>query len=176
MWRSRRQRQRVDRPDPHHRLGVAEALDIPLIRHAEAEGHLRAGYGQRLTDAELEMAMLPEGARLMRGPRSGVFGFVVGSIYVFPGVPDLLTDVFEAVAGEFRRPAGHRVEVVTPLKEGDFAVKLAALALDFPDVVIGSYPTRGESGWIVRLILRGFDPARVDAAAARVREITRGHD
>jgi molybdopterin-biosynthesis enzyme MoeA-like protein len=160
--------------DDRTRGAVARALDLPMVRHAEAEERLRTGYGPRLTAAELEMAMLPSGARLAPGPRSGVYGFVVGPVYVFPGVPDLLADVFEAVAADFAGAPEHRVEVATRLKEGDFAVALTAVAADFPDVAIGSYPTRDESGWMVRLILRGPDPARVAEAAERVGEVTRG--
>jgi molybdenum cofactor synthesis domain-containing protein len=160
--------------DDRTRSAVARALELPLRRHAEAESRLRAGYGARLTDAELDMALLPEGARLAPGPKSGVFGFVVGAVYVFPGVPDLLVDVFEAVAGDFAGAPEHRVEVATRLKEGDFAPALAAVADEFPDVAIGSYPTRDAAGWMVRLILRGVDAARVAAAAERVRRVTHG--
>ncbi|TPW13366.1 MAG: molybdopterin binding domain-containing protein [bacterium] len=159
--------------DDRTRGAVALATDRPLVRHPGAEAQLRAGYGLRLTEAELEMAMLPTGARLSFGPRSGVFGFVIDNIYVFPGVPDLLADVFESVAGEFAGRPDHRIEIMTPLKEGDFADALREVAAAFPDVPIGSYPTRGAGGWEVRLILRGPDPVRVEAAAARVREITR---
>ncbi|HEX7879981.1 MAG TPA: competence/damage-inducible protein A, partial [Candidatus Eisenbacteria bacterium] len=141
--------------DDRTRPAVARALELPLARHAEAEERLRASYGARLTGAELEMAMLPAGARLAAGPASGVCGFVVGRVYVFPGVPDLLVDVFEAVAADFVGAPLHRVEVATPIKEGDFAPALAALAEEYPDVAIGSYPVRNGAGWMVRLILRG---------------------
>lgn len=158
--------------DDRTRGAVAMATDRPLTRHAEAEKQLRAGYGPGLTESELEMAMLPAGARLSLGPRSGVFGFVIDRIYVFPGVPDLLADVFESVAVEFAGRPDHRIEITTSLREGNFAEALGRLAAEYPDVAIGSYPTRGGSGWSVRLILRGPDSARVEAAAARVRTVT----
>ncbi|MDZ4804572.1 MAG: competence/damage-inducible protein A [Candidatus Eisenbacteria bacterium] len=159
--------------DDRTRAAVAMASGLELVRHAEAEERLRAGYGPGLNEVELEMAMLPAGARLSLGPRSGVFGFVINRIYVFPGVPDLLADVFESVADEFVGRPDHRIEITTTLKEGNFARALGALATEYPDVAIGSYPTRGATGWLVRLILRGPDSSRVEAAAAHVREFTR---
>lgn len=158
--------------DDRTRGAVALATGRALVRHAGAEERLRAGYAQHLTEAELEMAMLPAGARLAIGPRSGVFGFVIDRIYVFPGVPDLLVDVFESVAGEFAGRPDHRIEIATSLREGHFAEALGLLAVEYPDVAIGSYPIRGALGWSVRLILCGPDPARVEAAAARVRTVT----
>jgi len=159
--------------DDRTRNAVAMATNRPLVRHAGAEERLRAGYAQHLTEAELGMAMLPAGARLCIGPRSGVFGFVIDRIYVFPGVPDLLVDVFESVAEEFSGRPDHRIEITTSLREGHFAEALGLLAAEYPEVTIGSYPTRGAAGWSVRLILCGPDPARVEAAAARVRTVTR---
>lgn len=158
--------------DDRTRPAVARALDLPLEAHAEAEERLRLGYGTGLTPSELLMARLPRGSRLLVGPLTGVFGFQVGPVYVFPGVPDLLADIFERVATEFAGTPDARRELITRRKEGEFAEPLADVQRDFPDVAIGSYPVRDEHGWHVRLTLKGADAARVDAAATRVRDVT----
>lgn len=160
--------------DDRTRAAVARALNEPLALHAEAAERLRRGYGAAITEAELGMALMPASARLMVGPKTGVLGFVAGSIYVFPGVPWLLADVFEAVAGEFRACPDCRVEIHTRVKEGDFADALGAVAAEHGDIDIGSYPSYAPDGWSVRLVVRGADPARVEAAAAAVRRVTRG--
>ncbi len=158
--------------DDRTRESVAQSLSIPLAVHAEAEQRLRKGYGPGITPAELKMALLPHGARVLPGQKTGVFGFAVDKIYVFPGVPDLLVDIFEAVAPEFSGRPDHRVELMTRLREGDFADGLTAIQARHPGVAIGSYPVRDENGWFVRLIFKGADPAAVEAAAEETRALT----
>ena len=63
--------------DDRTRPAVAVALGLPLVLHPEAEERLRKGYGSGITPAELTMALLPRGARLLSGTRSGVYGFAV---------------------------------------------------------------------------------------------------
>jgi molybdenum cofactor synthesis domain-containing protein len=155
--------------DDRTRGAVAKALELPLVLHSEAEERLRGGYGTRINAAELAMARLPEGARLMIGPASGIFGFIVDRVYVFPGVPWLLRDIFPAVQAEFESLPDHRLEIVTHHKEGDFADELTLVQEAFPDVAIGSYPVHGPNGWTVRLTFRGPDPVRVAAAVSRTR-------
>src|SRR5512140_898700 len=157
--------------DDRTRGAVALSLDLPLEAHPEAEEHLKAGYGPKITPAELSMALLPRGARLVFGEKYGVFGFVIDKVYVFPGVPSLLRDIFPTVASEFSGTPDHRVEIVSPRKEGDFADELTALQAAFPDVAIGSYPTFGKQSWSVRLIFKGRDPGRVHEAATLARRI-----
>jgi molybdopterin-biosynthesis enzyme MoeA-like protein len=90
--------------DDRTRAAVAACLGIPLSPHDDAAARLRAGYGPSITPAELSMAELPEGSRLLVGQRTGVFGFAVGSVYVFPGVPELLEDIFDSVARSSPEP------------------------------------------------------------------------
>jgi molybdenum cofactor synthesis domain-containing protein len=155
--------------DDRTRGAVALSLGLPLLSHPEAVDRLRAGYGAGITPAELSMALLPRGARLIPGRRTGVFGFVVDNVYVFPGVPNLLRDIFTTVECDFIGTPDHRVEIVTSRKEGDFAVELASLQESCPEVEIGSYPVHVEGRWVVRLILRGSDRKCVEEAAARAR-------
>lgn len=155
--------------DDRTRPAVASALNLPLEVHLEAEERLRRGYGDALTPSVLLMARLPRGSRLLVGPHTGVFGFQSGAIYVFPGVPELLEDIFDRVVAEFAGPAETRAELITRLKEGDFAEALAEVQRDYPDVAIGSYPARDPHGWYVRLTFKGQSHEQVAAAVARVR-------
>jgi molybdenum cofactor synthesis domain-containing protein len=56
------------------RPAVARALGVPLERHEGAETRIRSWYGARTTDAELTMAMLPRGSRLLCGARTSTLG------------------------------------------------------------------------------------------------------
>ena len=146
------------------RAAVAAALGVPLERHPEAEARLRHAYGGRLAAADLEMADLPRGARLLVGPRSGGFGFQVESVVVLPGVPEFLADILEPIWSDLRGPARYRRELISACGEGRLAPLLREVQGRFPDVSIGSYPTLLDGRFRVRLVLRSIDPVRLQAA------------
>jgi molybdenum cofactor synthesis domain-containing protein len=148
------------------REAVAEALSVPLVAHAAAAEAIRGFYGAATTDAELGMSLLPDGARLVRGPRTGTFGFEAGGVYGFPGVPFLFRDLVEGIAAEFLAPPLHRAEIVSVRREGEIAPFLAEVQGAARDVAIGSYPVCERGSWRVRVVVRGADPARVESVRA----------
>jgi molybdenum cofactor synthesis domain-containing protein len=152
------------------RPAVARSLGVPLERHADAEARVRSWYGDKTTDAELTMALLPRGSRLLRGARTGTLGFAVAGVYVLPGVPYLLRDLVEGAASEFAGEALHRAEVATTLREGEIAVDLARIQGAALDVAIGSYPMPHRDGtWTTRVVVRSVDEARARSVADEVR-------
>ena len=52
--------------------------------------------------------------------------------------------------------------------EGDIATPFAALAAEFPDLSMGSYPFTQDGTYGTNLVLRGIDLPRLDAAMARL--------
>src|SRR3546814_591099 len=66
---------------------VAAALGRPVVLHPEAEAMLRSYYGDKITDARLRMARVPEGAELIANPVSGAPGIRIGNIFMLAGVP-----------------------------------------------------------------------------------------
>jgi molybdopterin-biosynthesis enzyme MoeA-like protein len=64
--------------------------------------------------------------------------------------------------------------VATGLLEGTIAKDLAALQERYADIEIGSYPWYRQGRIGVNLVLRGTDPARLDAAAEAVAAMLRG--
>jgi molybdenum cofactor synthesis domain-containing protein len=151
------------------RQAMARALGLPLVPLPEAEEKIRGFFGAATTASDLEMALLPEGARLVRGPRTGGFGFHVAGLYGFPGVPFLLRDLTEAILPEFRGAPLTRVEMHTDLREGEIAVGLTEAQRAAPEVAIGSYPVFTEGRWIVRVVVRGEEAGRVSACEQDVR-------
>jgi molybdopterin-biosynthesis enzyme MoeA-like protein len=116
------------------------------------------------------MAMMPRGARILPGLRTGTFGFGLAGVYVMPGVPSLLRDIVDAFAPEFAGPPLHREEVRTPLREGQIADDLTRIQSRSLDVAIGSYPSLDAGGgWTTRIVVRSTDPSRSAAVAAEVR-------
>ena len=152
------------------RPALARALGVTLVPHPEAERRIRGFYGQAVTAAELEMAMLPAGARVVVGPSTGTLGFELGGVYGFPGVPVLMRDLVEGIVSDFRGAPLHRQEVITGLREGEIAPLLTRTQAEHPDVAIGSYPVLEAGAWHVRLVLRSTDAARASMVARQLRE------
>jgi molybdenum cofactor synthesis domain-containing protein len=150
---------------------VAEAFDMPLVRHAELERLLRAGYGERLHTRDLRMADLPSGARLEYGP-SGPGNtwpvVVVRNVWILPGVPAIFRRKFEAVRELFRAPPIHGRAVYSRVGEGPIAGALDQVVAIFPGVEIGSYPHLEAADYRVKITLDGRDAAAVDAATSRL--------
>ena len=150
------------------RRAVAEALGTDLVVHPEAEARVRGFYAERVTDAELEMACMPRGARLVDGLRTKTFGFEVQRVYALPGVPFLFRDIVDGLKERFAEAPLHRRFVETLRREGQIAPCLAAVQERSPDVAIGSYPIYDAGAWRVRVVLRGADPDRLDEVLREV--------
>ncbi len=151
------------------RMAVAEALGVDLVVHPEAEARVRGFYAELVTDAELAMASLPRGARLVDGLETKTFGFERDGIYALPGVPFLFRDIAAGFDALFAETPVYRRVLETRRREGHIAPCLAAVQEKSPDVAIGSYPIREESGsWRVRVVLRCADPDRLDEVTREV--------
>lgn len=152
------------------RQAAAEAFSLPLAEHPGAVAAMEKGYGAPLRAKTREMALLPAGCELVPNPVTHAPGFIVGNLIVLPGIPELVHAMFPFVAALFAGPPLLREEVRTRRNESEFAALLGALAADFPQVKIGSYPSLGARGYRVRLVLRSRDRAALDRAVRRLRQ------
>lgn len=157
--------------DDVSRPAVADALGLDLEVHPDAEARIRGWYGDAVTAAELEMSRMPRGAELVRGERTGTFGFAIGGLYVLPGVPALFRDIARGLPRYFSATTLHREELVSNRREGEIAPELARLQGRCLDVAIGSYPVYETGRWHVRVVLRCTDEARLAEIAAAVRAL-----
>ena len=151
---------------------IAAAFGVPIDVRADARAILQAHYdraGTQLNEARLRMARIPDGAALIDNPVSSAPGFTLGNCHVMAGVPS----VFQAmVASVLPRLTGGvpllsqtwRIEK----GEGDIASPLSALAQDYPDLAMGSYPFNQNGIYGANIVIRGQDLARIDAAMARL--------
>jgi molybdenum cofactor synthesis domain-containing protein len=152
---------------------IARALGAAIDVREDARALLAAHYaasGTELNEARLRMARIPEGAELIDNPISAAPGFSLGNVHVMAGVPK----IFEAMlAGLLPRLAGgvpltSRV-LRLDMPEGEVAGPLGELAADFPALSIGSYPFIRDGVFGAQIVLRGTDPAEVDAALAALK-------
>jgi molybdenum cofactor synthesis domain-containing protein len=152
---------------------VAAAFGMPLVRHPELEGLLRASFGGRLHERDLRMADIPAGARLEHGPGATGPGagapwpvIVVGNVWILPGVPSIFRRKFEAVRELHRASPIHARALYSRAGEGEIAGAMDDVVAAFPGVDIGSYPHPDAADYRVRVTLDGRDAGAVDRALA----------
>jgi molybdenum cofactor synthesis domain-containing protein len=144
---------------------VAEAFGAALYEHPEIIAMLKARPGVELNAARRRMARIPEGGELVRNPVSGPPGFMIGNVFVLAGVPSIMRGMLEDVGWRLK---GGAVVVSRNVRidgtgEGVLAEPLEQVALAHPDLSLGSYPFFGPAGYGSNLVIRGRDPAEVNA-------------
>jgi molybdenum cofactor synthesis domain-containing protein len=151
---------------------IAAAFDDHIDVRPDARALLQAHYdrdGKDLNEARLRMARIPDSATLIDNPVSIAPGFSVQNVHVMAGVPS----VFQAmVASVLPTLTGGAPMLSQTLRidrgEGDIAGPLGALAIDFADLSIGSYPFQKDGKYGANIVIRGQDMARIDAAMVRL--------
>lgn len=151
---------------------VADAMGAAIGHRADAMALLQAHYdrsGLPFNEARQRMARIPDGATLIDNPVSTAPGFTLGNVHVMAGVPN----IFQAmVASVLPKLTGGPPLLSQSLRvdrgEGEIAGPFGALAAEFPDLSMGSYPFIQNGAHGTNLVIRGTDPARVDAAMIRL--------
>jgi molybdenum cofactor synthesis domain-containing protein len=154
---------------------IAKAVGRPYRRHPEAERRLRAYYPpEKLNDARLKMAEMPEGAELIDNPISVAPGFRVENVFVLPGVPSILQAMFAGVKPRLRGGAVVHTRTITLFcPEGDIAAALGKVQAEHPAVEIGSYPFMRQDRFGTSLVFRSGDQAELARAAEALLVVAR---
>ncbi len=151
---------------------VAEAMGAKIGHRADAMALLQAHYdrsGLPFNVARQRMARIPDGASLIDNPVSTAPGFTLGNVHVMAGVPK----IFEAmVASVLPKLTGGPPLLSQTLRvdrgEGEIAGSFGALAAEFPDLSMGSYPFIQNGAHGTNLVIRGTDPGRLDQAMVKL--------
>ncbi|WP_128254821.1 competence/damage-inducible protein A [Falsirhodobacter deserti] len=155
---------------------VAAAFGVHIDVRADAAALLGAHYektGRDFNEARKRMARIPDTATLIENPVSVAPGFTIGNVHVMAGVPNvfhaMLAGVLSGLAkGQPLLSRSLRVE----RGEGDIAGPFGALATEYPDLSMGSYPFVQDGVTGTNLVIRGTDAARLDEAMARLTDLT----
>jgi molybdenum cofactor synthesis domain-containing protein len=153
---------------------VAKAFGRRFERNREAERRLLAYYPpERVNEARMSMADMPEGAELIDNPISVAPGFRIENVYVLPGVPKIMQAMLDGLLPRLKGGARMLSRAITVLApEGDVAAAgLGDLQARFPTLEIGSYPFWRPEGPGTTIVLRGTDQVQIDAAAAAFFEL-----
>lgn len=137
--------------------GIAHGFGVKVVRHPELERSLRERHGANINEARLRMAEMPEGAEVAGD--SSLTGAVVKlrNIYIFPGIPKIMRDRFEAIKDTFRDAPFFLKVIYVKEGEGTLASFLNDLLKAFPDLLLGSYPVIDRPEYKVKLTLESKD-------------------
>jgi molybdopterin-biosynthesis enzyme MoeA-like protein len=148
--------------------GVARGLGRKVIRHPAIEGRIREFYQDKINEARLKMAEVPEGTELIVDGRLGFPTIKCENVYILPGIPQILEQKFEALRERFAASPYFLRVVYTREGEGTIAEHLNATLAAFPELLLGSYPRIGDPEYAVKLTLESKDQAYVERALAHL--------
>ncbi|MDA9207568.1 molybdopterin-binding protein [Octadecabacter sp.] len=152
---------------------VAAAFGDDIDVRDDARALLKAHYdstGKELNEARLRMARIPDSATLIDNPVSIAPGFKVHNVHVMAGVPSVFKAMVASVLPTLSGGAPLLSETYRIDRgEGDIAGPLGALAENYSDLSIGSYPFQQDGKYGANIVLRGTDSARILAALAKLK-------
>jgi molybdenum cofactor synthesis domain-containing protein len=157
-------------PDDVTREAMAEAFEAPQDEVVDLAERLRSRFP---SDPEYaaRWANLPGGARPLENPLGGAPGFVVGNVYVLPGLPAEMQAMFLTVTSELatEQPitSWRRTYETT---EARIVGVLEAMGDRYPGVLVGSYPKFHPDGATVEVVVKSSDPAALEAAVAWIEQ------
>src|SRR5262245_51805466 len=155
-------------PDDLTREAVAAAFGVEQELVPELAEALRARF-TRDPEYAARWAALPAGSEPLENPLGGAPGFAIENVYVLPGLPAEMEAMFATIEQRFAGAppiAAWRRWYRT--RESEIVDVLVEAERRFPGVLVGSYPTVGEAGPHVEVVLKSSDERELAAAAEYV--------
>jgi FAD synthetase len=144
--------------------GVAHGLGVKVVRHPDIEGRMRQRLGDQVNEARLRMANVPEGATLLATEAPFAAIVKIRNIYIFPGIPRILEERFHAIKERFRDTPYYLKNVYVRYGEGLIASILNELLVNFPNLMLGSYPVLELPDYKVKVTLESKDANYLEQA------------
>lgn len=155
---------------------VARAFGRKIVRHPDVVARMTAYFGDRLNEARLKMAEIPDGldVSLVESETTIAPGFRIENVFVLAGVPSIAHAMFEALAPQLKGGAPMLSgNVGANVREGDIAAGLTAIQEKYPALAIGSYPSLRNGGFHTSIVARGTDKSQIAAALEEVAGLMR---
>jgi molybdenum cofactor synthesis domain-containing protein len=154
---------------------IAAAFGVAITHRADAMARLGAHYeraGLPFNDARQRMARIPDGATLIDNPVSTAPGFTLGNVHVMAGVPNIFQAMLAGVLPTLTGGAPLLSQSLRVLRgEGEIAGPFGALAAEYPDLSMGSYPFTINGAFGTNLVIRGTDASRLEAAMRQLQAL-----
>lgn len=148
--------------------GVARGLGRRVVRHSVMEQKLREIFAERINEARLKMAEMPEGGEMVFEGGTSFPVLKVENIYVLPGIPELFESKVVGIVAQYAAAPFHLRIVYTSEYETSIADSLNETLAAFPEIMLGSYPKMGDVGYRVRITLESKDREYVERALAHL--------
>jgi molybdenum cofactor synthesis domain-containing protein len=153
-------------PDDLTREGVAAAFGVGQKEEPLQAARLRERFAARNPEYALRWAQLPVGSRAIDNPLGGAPGFVLENVYVLPGLPSEMEEMFALIEPELRAAAPIGVwRRRYRTTESRIVAVLEQMGERHSLVRVGSYPNF-EPEREVEVVLKSSDRAALDAATA----------
>lgn len=143
---------------------IAQAFARPVVRHPLLEAVLRRHYGEAITPAQLRIADVPEGSRLVGEGDIGFPVVALENVFIFPGIPESVRRKFGRIREEFREAPYILRRIFLRCDEGEIAAELYRALDRFPALQLGSYPILHQPDHRVLLTLESKQRDEVDRA------------
>jgi len=154
---------------------IAAAFDVHIDVRDDARALLQAHYdrsGQDLNAARLRMARIPDGATLIDNPVSTAPGFTLENVHVMAGVPSVFQAMVATILPTLTGGAPLLSRTLRVVRgEGDIAGPLGDFAARHSTLSVGSYPFQKDGVYGANLVVRGKDPAVLDAAIGELSQV-----
>ena len=143
---------------------IAAAFGVELVISPEIAALIqRRPAPPEVMESRMRMARIPRGGGLIDNPL-GPPGFFIGNVYVMAGIPRVMQQMVDSLAGKLRRGATVRSRSVTAyLTESQIARQLGQIQDAYPHIDLGSYPFHRDERYGTTLVMRGTDEAALDA-------------
>lgn len=161
-------------PDDFTRQAAAEAINVPIERHAGAVAEIEAQFGEAAYPKRVLMADFPKGADLIPNPVNRIAGFSVKQHYFMPGFPQMSHPMMEWVLDTHYQHFFHQVII----SESSILVMDAGESslLDFMNEMTSKYPQlklfslpRLDTRRTIELGMKG-DLTSIDTAMSEIKE------
>ena len=139
---------------------VAAAFDRDLVEHQDAVEWFEHETEYALPDLVAGTTHLPADAEFLPNPAGVAPGAQIDAVYVLPGVPQEMREMFELIAPTFDGPTSTTKVLTSDAPESSLVDVLEEATRRF-DVRVGSYPDE-----MVTIRVQGTDSEEVAAAAA----------
>ena len=144
---------------------IAAAFGVELVVSDEIAAVIQQRPAPAdVMESRMRMARIPKGASLIANSTGGPQGFRIDNVFVMAGIPRVMQAMLENLEGELEGGAVVRSRSVSAyLGESQIAAALAEIQARYPDSDLGSYPVLRDNHYGASLVMRGTDPAQLDA-------------
>ena len=151
-------------------VNVARAFGVDISLNEQARKLLEDNMGKgNLTEARLRMAMIPDGASLIKNPVSAAPGFQLGNVFVLAGIPvvmqSMLLDIEDRISGGSKI---YSKAIYVFEGESKFADILSEIEGQHEHLSIGSYPFYKAGSYGATFVLRSAVLSEIDEALPKL--------